>query len=158
MVAGLTVKSAPANGFWRIGRGADPLNVRLPEPETLLSSQMGNRFDSPSGHFATLYFCTTLEGCFGETLARLRPDLKLQALIQDEWAELGFMKVGDVPAEWRQRRTAVRATVAEGGPSDFLDVDDIQTIQMLRSELAFGLSSLGTTIWISQRCEDRIVA
>jgi len=131
----------PREGFWRIGRGADPLIDRRPDPETLTSSQSGNRFDSRGGDFGVLYFGADLEACFGETLARFRPQLGLLALIQEEWEKLGFMPVGSVPAEWRQRRTAVRVRVMSD--ARFLDLEDPQTIQFLRKELALGISALG---------------
>ncbi len=130
---------APKEGVWRIGRGAEPLTVRWGESETLEGTRSGNRFDT--GKFGVLYFASTLEACFGETLARFRPSPKLIALIADEWHELGFMKVGAVPADWRFRRTAVKVLLPENLP--YLDVESPETHQYLRSTLALGLSSLG---------------
>ncbi len=128
----------PKEGVWRIGRGAEPLTVRWGEPETLEGTRTGNRFDT--GKFGVLYFASSLEACFGETLARFRPSSKLIALIAAEWHEMGFMKVGAVPADWRFRRTAVKVVL----PQDrYLDVDSPRTHQYLRSALALGLSSLG---------------
>jgi RES domain len=90
--------------------------------------------------YGVLYFGTDLETYFGETLARLRPSLELLALVADEWAELGFMNVGAVAADWRQRRTAVHVRLSKG--TRFVDVDSPLTHQHLRKELALGLKEL----------------
>jgi len=130
----------PADGLWRIGRGDDPL--RLQEPSRVPFIPLaGNRFDSASGSYRVLYFGTSLECCFGETLARFRPSPSVIAVIADEWRERGFMQLGAVPAEWRHRRSAVRVSA----PSDacFLDVEHVETHQHLRTELALGISALG---------------
>lgn len=140
MVAPVSV-SAPPEGFWRVARGPDPLSVRYPDPKTLLSSRTGNRFDSAGPDYGVLYFGTTLETCFGEVLARLRPSPHLIAVVQDEWHEMNFMGLGSVPAEWRQLRTAAR--VVASPEARFLDVEALATHQYLRSELALGLSAMG---------------
>lgn len=133
--------SAPEDGIWRVGRGDDPLAPRRPLPHTLLSTKTGNRFDSSDDKYAILYFSSTLEGCFGETLARFRPSLTVMAEIADEWRKLGFMEVGAVPREWRQRRTCVKVSVPDG--VQFLDLENRATLEFLRHDLALGLSSLG---------------
>jgi RES domain len=132
-------KSVPSNGVWRIGRGSDPLAFRMPEPNTLLASRSGNRFDSHD--YGVLYFATDIRACFGETLARFRPSPAMKALVEEEWRQRQFMGVGSVPQEWRLRRTAVRVKIDAG--LDFLDVEDRRTLQHLRGPLAMGLSSLG---------------
>jgi hypothetical protein len=132
---------APAGGLWRIGRGDNPLEVRLPDPQTLKSTSAGNRFDSPDGSFGVLYFATELSGCFAETLARFRPSLAVQAVVEEEWRRRGFMEVGGVPAEWRQRRTAVRVEIPPEWK--FLDIESRHTYQFLRGEIALGLAALG---------------
>lgn len=97
----------PTSGIWRIGRGPDPLQLRDPlGPEDLDRPRIGNRFDSPLGLYRVIYFGRTLEVCFGETLARFRPDLNLLALLGEEWKERGFMQPGAVPREWRDPGTA----------------------------------------------------
>ncbi len=100
---------------------------------------MGNRFDSALGNFRVWYFATELEGCYAETLAPLRPDPAVLAALEGD--EPGFMPLGEVAADWRQRRIAVRATFPEGRP--FLDVEDAGTRASLRKELAWLLASLG---------------
>lgn len=142
MIAGPATVKAPASGIWRIGRGDNPLQVRRPDPRTLGGSRTGNRFDSSTADYGVLYFSTTLEGCFGETLARLRPGTHLMAIIADEWHEMDFMEVGAVPADWRNRRSGVRVRLNDPDAL-FVDVEALQTHQHLRAELALGLASLG---------------
>lgn len=96
-------------------------------------TRAGNRFDSLTGSFSTIYFASTLEACFGETLARYRADPKL-TFIEDEWEQRGFMPRGSVPAEWRQRRTAVRAEFDTSWL--FLDIKSAATRAFLQKELA----------------------
>lgn len=50
------------------------------------------------------------------------------------WNRLGFMAVGAVPADWRSRRTAVRARV--GTSARFLDVEAHETREELGKMLA----------------------
>jgi hypothetical protein len=140
--------AAPDEGMWRVGRGPDPLAPSDPLPPSDLDQPAtGNRFDSPTGTYRTLYFATTLDGCFGETLARFRPDPKIAALIGDEWAQLGFMRVGDIPADWRQRRMAVHVRFAAqgafAGGLQFLDIEALETRERLRTELGSLLAFYG---------------
>jgi hypothetical protein len=132
------VVAAPAEGLWRVARGANPLGT---PPRNRGDAGGGNRFDPLSARVDVLYFGTDLDACFGETLARLRPNLNLVAVIQNEWRERGFMEPGSVAADWRQRRSAVHVGVPEG--AGFLDVEAPETHQFLRGELALGLSALG---------------
>jgi hypothetical protein len=96
------------------------------------------------GDYHVLYFATLLDGCFGETLARLRPSPALVELARADWESSGFMPPGAVPAEWRQRRLAVRVTA----PADarFLDVEHPDTHRVLeRTPLGSVLPVLGLT-------------
>ncbi|MGA8365517.1 MAG: RES domain-containing protein [Solirubrobacteraceae bacterium] len=129
------VVEPPKSGLWRVGRSPDPLRFSQPlDPGLLESRATGNRFDSPTGDYRVCYFATTLDGCYGETLARFRPDLGLITIAREE----GFMALGEVPADWRHRRLAVRATPT---PSDvvpatrFLDIEAAATRAVLRGEL-----------------------
>lgn len=131
----------PSSGVWRVGRSPDPFQLRPLSTEDLDQSELGSRFDSPDGSYGVLYFARTLEACFGETLARFRPDLELLALVSDEWKEMGFMEPGAVPREWRERRLAVRVRLIT--PLTFIDVEDAGTIELLRRELATELLDLG---------------
>lgn len=107
----------------------DPLS-----PDELDLPDTGNRFDSPLGTFRVRYFGTTKDACSGETLARFRPDPAVVAEIGREWTGLGFMEIGSVPADWRQRRLAVQVRFPQGFP--FLDIEAAGTRQVLRKELA----------------------
>ncbi len=87
------VMEAPAHGLWRVGRSPDPLRFPDPlNPSLLENPTAGNRFDSPTGDYRVCYFATTLDGCFGETLARFRPDPGLRAIADEQ----GFMALGEV--------------------------------------------------------------
>lgn len=130
---------APAGGIWRVARGGNPFERPPHLPRTNLTK--GNRFDPLTLEYDVLYFGTDLETCFGETLARFRPNLDLVSLVEKEWDEFGFMALGTVAADWRHRRTAGHLLL----PDDclFLDVEAPETHQVLRKQLALGLSALG---------------
>lgn len=130
----------PGDGVWRVGPGYDPFATRdLLTPEELADPQAGNRFDSPLSQYRVIYFGTTLEACFRETLSRFRPDPRLLPIIRKDWEDQGFMLPGDVPRDWRHRRLAVRAVV-DGA---FLDVEADGTRAVLEGELAALLSAFG---------------
>lgn len=142
------VVESPINGVWRVGRAPDPLAGSGPlSPSELDNPKTGNRFDSPVGAYRVRYFATLLDGCYGETLARYRPDAALRAIIEQEWLERGFMALGEVPADWRQRRLAVRVRFPPGGRfpegTRFLDVESADTRAVLLSELAGPLAYYG---------------
>lgn len=133
----------PAGGVWRVGRAPDPLARPMPvDQEEASDPHSGNRFDSPDGSYDVLYFATALEGCFGETLSRFRPDPRLAAMVRQEWAAMGVMAPGAVPAEWRHHRLAVKAEPMAPGWS-FLDVEHLDTRTLLRSELGEVLAEGG---------------
>lgn len=126
-----------------MGRSPDP--IEFPDPpkaDELDHSRAGNRFDSPTENFRVCYFATDLEACFGETLARFRPDPALIAAADED----GFMPAGEVPADWRNQRIAVQV---EFVPSErlpelrFLDVEALSTRRELRTELASLLAFYG---------------
>lgn len=140
--------TAPDDGFWRIGRGGVALDYPPRAPIDMSDARSGNRFDSYTGRFSALYFGSTLQACFGETLSRFRKDPVL-AFLDADWDGIGgFMKRGTVPADWRTRRTAVRAKVQEDAL--FLDVEDSATRSLLMKELGPTLSMIG--------CDDLDVA
>ena len=122
-----------------MGREPDLLSASLSSNSSELGKpNTGNRFDSPTGAYGVRYFATELDGCYGETPARFRADKKLAKVIGDEWSELGFMSVGDIPADWRQRRGAVRvrfpddgANVAFSAGVQFLDIESVHTREAL---------------------------
>lgn len=134
------VRCAPSGGLWRIGRAPDPLRPSRMDPEKTagLAATAGNRWDSQ--HFGVRYFASDLEGCFGEVLARYRPNPALADLVQDEWTG-DRMAPGQLPRDWRDRRAAVHAAVDPAWI--FLDVETLKTRMFLQGELALGLSALG---------------
>lgn len=137
------VVEPPKSGFWRVGRSPDPLRFSDPlDPDLLESRATGNRFDSPTGDYRVCYFATTLDGCYGETLSRFRPDPGLSAIADEE----EFMALGEVPADWRHRRLAVRVvpTPSETVPAiRLLDVESAETRSVLREELGELLAFYG---------------
>jgi hypothetical protein len=140
----LAVKVATPSrgGLWRVGRSPDPICFGDPLPAELLDdARLGNRFDSPTQSYRVSYFSSSIAGCYGETLARFRPDPELAALARED----GFMGVGEVPADWRVRRLAVRATVAGAGgeKARFLDVESASTRAVLRREIGDLLAYYG---------------
>ena len=107
------------------------------------SQRGGNRFDSFSGRYGTLYFGTTLEVCFAETLARLGPNPRLVAELGDEWESRGWMRPGSVPANWRHGRIISRVELVDSLP--FVDIDHPDTIAYLnrRPDLMAGIGRFG---------------
>lgn len=100
---------------------------------------IGNRFDSALSNFRVWYFATSLEGCYGETLAALRPDPTVRSAIGADDDDC-LMPLGEIAADWRQRRIALRATFPEERP--FLDVEAASTRAILRDELGWLLEQL----------------
>lgn len=137
----------PANGFWRVGRAPDPLVVgpALTSGE-LDDANVGNRFDSARGDFRVVYFGTNLTTCYGETLARFRPDPVIVKVLEED-DEDHFMRPGEIPADWRIRRVAVRArpVASPTFPDEprFLDVEALETREALRKELGSILAYYG---------------
>lgn len=127
--------------MWRVARGDNPLTIALPSDHRTRRSAGANRFDPITYDYGVLYLGTSLEACFAETLARLRPSVELLALVEPEWHQAGFMAPGTVAADWRQRRSAVHVRLPDAAV--FVDVDDPATHQHLRAELAAGLAALG---------------
>lgn len=123
-------------GIWRVSRGPDPLSIRSAPLDfsDLNTPGAGNRFDSPVGAYSVLYFATKQEGCFGETLVRMRPNPALVELVRRDWDEQGFMDPAAVPADWRTRRLAVRVSPQKS--ARFLDVEHPATHRFLERELA----------------------
>jgi len=90
-------------------------------------SATGNRYDRAVSDYRVWYFATSREGCYGETLASFRPDPQLADIEEEDQ-----MAVGDIPADWRANRVALKATFPEGRV--FLDVEDATTRNSLRVE------------------------
>jgi hypothetical protein len=134
----------PPGGFWRVGRsGAAGSEFRRPLRVDDTNQLGGNRFDSFTGAYGTLYFGTTLEVCFAETLARFRPKPELLALVDEEWDDNGWMRPGNIAADWRLGRAIQRSVIDE--PLPFVDIDHPDTLATLNTipELMAGLSRFG---------------
>jgi hypothetical protein len=134
------VVAAPEEGVWRVGREPDLLSASVSTKTSRAGKpNTGNCFDSPTGAYGVRYFASDLDGCYGETLARFRADKKLAKVIGAEWSDLGFMNVGDIPADWRQRRGAIRVRFPAGGSSaagpGFLDIESLQTREAFLPDL-----------------------
>jgi hypothetical protein len=133
------VVAAPEDGVWRVGREPDLLSASVSTKTSRPGKpNTGNRFDSPTGAYGVRYFASSLDGCYGETLARFRADKKLAQVIGAEWSDLGFMNVGDIPADWRQRRGAIRVRFPADGSNAgfsagvrFLDIESLPTREAL---------------------------
>jgi hypothetical protein len=73
------------DGVWRVGREPDLLSASWSSKSSELGKpNTGNRFDSPTGEYGVRYFATTLDACYGETLARFRADKKLVKVMTGE--------------------------------------------------------------------------
>lgn len=130
----------PLGGLWRVARAANPLSPSFLHEDDADSLTGGNRFDSTT--HGTVYYSSSLEGCFAETTARFRPSPAVRAAIEadDDWAQRHFMEVGAVPADWRDQRVMVLVTFSPG--VRFLDVEATSTHTVLASELAEELEEL----------------
>ncbi len=134
----------PPNGLWHIGRQGDGiLTFKLPDRADNSEPRGGNRFDSFNGDYGTLYFGSTLEVCFAETLGRFRPNPILAALVSDEWESSHKMGPGSIPADWRSSRVILRVGLDQ--PLPFVDIFAPDTIAelALRSEVMASLVQLG---------------
>jgi hypothetical protein len=141
------VVDLPAGGIWRVGRAPNPFAWNRPDPVDTGDPGCGNRFDSFHGDYAVVYFGTSPEACFAETLARFRPSPALASLVADEWARNHWIRPGNVPADWRDSRILVRAVVPNALP--FVDVADADSLEAFRTApriaqwlTAFGVGDL----------------
>jgi hypothetical protein len=167
----VTIATPPDEGVWRVARGPDPLVLRdQPDPitdPTKADRAMGNRYDRAVSDYHVRYFATARAGCYGETLATFRPD---PGLLDVDDRDEGQMGIGEMPADWRANRVAIRASFPEGRP--FLDVEHAVTRATLRGELAWLLKVLNCrdldvsdirsgdrrlTRWVSEWAWDRVV-
>lgn len=122
---------------WRVGRNfpdaADRYAYRNPEPVSPSDGpRQGNRFDSYNSEFGVLYFGTSLEVCYAETLARFRPNPVLAAMVADEWREMGAMGPGNMPADWRSRRIITQVRLPTALP--LVDIQHPDTLAALNAD------------------------
>ena len=124
--------------IYRLGRKPDPWSV----PDWALAGSdgtFGNRFDDPEGIYRVLYACSQRLGCFLETLARFRVDLKLLTELAEIDGEDDYFPLGEVPLEWVERRMMGVAT-ARG---EYADICSSKWISRLRVLLAGHLERFG---------------
>ena len=135
----VAVVSAPSAGVWRVARADRPLHAEMPKAVQLRSRAAGNRYDVPG--VRTLYFSSTLIGCYTKVLAPLRPKPELRELVEAEWSASSHFKPGWVTASWRHRRTEVKVKISH--EYEFLDVEDVDTLDVLSGQLTPALAALG---------------
>jgi RES domain len=99
----------------------------------------GNRFDDPEGVYRVLYASSQRLGCFLETLARFRVDLKLYAELNEIAGDNDYVPLGQVPPEWAQRRAI--GSAAHNG--QYADIYGSEWIGRLRQALARDCVRLG---------------
>ena len=137
----IAIAHLPSGGVWRVQHKTT--NPQSSQRIGISTNSCGNRFDSISGSFGTLYFGATLEVCFAETLARLRPKAILKVIAGDEWRTNNWMESGSIPADWRHQRIAINATMENELP--FVDIDHPETLAELNThrDLMVRLSHCG---------------
>ena len=124
--------------IYRLGRKPDPWSV----PDWASAGPdgtFGNRFDDPEGMYRVLYASSQRLGCFLETLARFRVDVKLLAELAEIEGEDDYLPLGEVPLEWAEKRVMGVATV--GG--EYADVCSSEWLSRLRKLLAADLRKFG---------------
>ena len=123
--------------LFRVARADNPFYWSEISAEDSPRKHAGNCFDVP-GH-GVLYFASSLEGAYAETLARFRPSPAIRMHVAEQ--DPGFMMVGGVPRDWREKRTIAEAVLSD--PLPFLDVESAQTHEALTTAMATELVDLG---------------
>lgn len=124
--------------IYRLGRKPDPWSP----PDWALAGAdgtFGNRFDDPEALYRVLYASSQRLGCFLETLARFRIDVKLLAELAEIEGDDDYFPLGEVPVEWTEKRVMGVATV--GG--EYADICSSEWISRLRRLLAARLKKFG---------------
>ena len=135
----------PTAGLWRVGRATlDRFSYSNPERVDPDIPAGGNRFDSFTGSYGTMYFGTTPEVCFAETVARFRPKPEILAVLDAAggW-DPAWMQPGNIPADWRLRRLKSLVVLPTAAP--FIDIAHPDTVSWLncQTELRASLAQLG---------------
>ena len=131
----------------RLGRKPDPWSA----PDWASAGThgtFGDRFDDPEGMYRVLYASSQRVGCFLETLARFRVDLKLRAELAEIEGEDDYCPLGEVPLEWIEKRMMGVATAS----GEDADICSSEWISRLRTVLAdhlerFGLDDLDASVF-----------
>jgi RES domain len=125
--------------IYRIARKPDPwapFDWAWASPQ---DGTFGNRFDDPHGRYRVLYASSQKLGCFVETLARFRVDLKLAAELAAIQGDDDFYPLGEVPLEWFSVRT-IGVGQLNG---TFAEVCSAEWISRLQTKMAPYLASSG---------------
>ena len=128
----------PVAVIYRLGRKPNPWAA----PDWALAGPdgtFGNRFDDPDATYRVLYASSQRLGCFLETLARFRIDLKLAAELAEIQGDADHIPQGEVPAEWLAKRIMGVATAS----GEYADVGSSAWISRLRIALMADLQKLG---------------
>ena len=133
MAGGPQLVSAP-DRLYRVALAPNGLAFTYIDPVDAVMPRAGNRFDVPGG--GVLYCCTQLEGCYRETLARLRPSVLASGL--DEDSDNHYMRAGCVAASWRDSRRVFTISLENAAP--FIDVEAQPTRSHLDEVLGSRLS------------------
>ncbi len=132
--------------IYRLGRKPDAWSA----PDWASAGQdgtFGNRFDDPEAMYRVLYASSQRFGCFLETLARFRVDVKLLAELAEIEGDDDYFPLGEVPLEWAEKR--VMGVGTAGG--EYADICSGEWIGRLRNLLAahlvkFGLDDLDASV------------
>jgi hypothetical protein len=124
--------------IYRLGRRPDPWSA----PDWASAGPdgtFGNRFDDPDAIYRVLYASSQRLGCFLETLARFRVDIKLLAELAEIEGDDDYFPLGEVPLEWADKRVMGAATA--GG--EYADICSSEWLSRLRNLLAVQLQKFG---------------
>lgn len=138
-LSGPALARQPLPQLYRIARRGRLLDPSRISPADAGLIRTGNRFDVAGG--GVLYFGSTTEACFAETLARFRPTAAMRAIVADE--DPGFVVCGGVPQDWRAQRLLFSVEAID--PLPFVDVEHPQTHEYLTAAIAPQLDALGVT-------------
>lgn len=128
----------PSGVIYRVGRLPDPWAA----PDWASAGpdgSFGNRFDDPDATYRVLYASSQKLGCFLETLARFRVDLKLLTELAGIEGENDFIPLGEVPAEWIEKR-AIGVATSDG---EYADICNSEWVSRLRTLLGAHLERFG---------------
>ncbi len=136
----------PSGVIYRLGRSPAPWAA----PDWAWAGRDGtfnNRFDDPLAFYRVLYASSQRLGCFLETLARFRLDLKLIAEFAEIQGEDDHVPLGEVPVEWLENRMMGSAS-ADGEYADICSSDWISRLRVLLwvDLLRFGIEDLDASI------------
>ncbi len=93
----------------------------------------GQRWDDPSGEYRVLYASSSPFGALLETLAPLRPDLRLTAELEGiAGSDQEYVTAGAVPVEWLSTRWLGEAELS----GTYIDIGAAESLAWMRPQLA----------------------